>query len=215
MTAVVCAALVIFAASAVSAQSSVSRQGARRMEVTLQRFERGAWKVIDPGLILDKNDRVRFRFKANFSGYLYVTNQSTSATTTLLFPRQDTGSSHRIAANREYVIPATQQGAFRVDGPEGYDVVSWLVSPVELGRPDPPVPSAMPAPPQGKLIPRCDDTIFRARGACVDSAAGPQAANKDEKSEGLVVIREKESSVIASTVPLKGPIVYEFHLAHR
>jgi hypothetical protein len=212
MRTAVCAALVISAEFALSAQSRVYKQGARRMEVTLERFEQGAWKVIEPGLILDKNDRVRFRFKANFSGYLYVTNQSTSEMTTLLFPRQDTGSNHRIAANREYLIPATQQGSFRVDGPEGYDIVSWLVSPVELGRPEPPAP---PASPPGKLIPRCDDTIFRARGACVDSAAGAQAANKDEKAEGLVVIREKKSSVIASTVPLKGPIVYEFHLAHR
>jgi hypothetical protein len=216
MKTIACAALAISAACSLDAQSRVSRQGPRRMEVTLERLEQGAWKVIDPGLILDKNDHVRFRFKANFSGFLYVTNQSTSDRTTLLFPRQDTGSDHRIVANREYLIPATTQGSFRVDGPEGYDIVSWLVSPVELGRPDSPPP--VPSPP-GKLTPRCDDTIFRARGTCVDSSAGPQAvasaAKNDKKSEGLVVIREKESSVIAAPTPLKGPIVYEFHLAHR
>ena len=181
------------------------------MEIALERLEDNEWKVIDPGLVLGNNDRVRFRFKANFSGYLYVTNQSTSEKTTLLFPRQDTGANNRIIANREYLIPASQ-GAFRVGGPEGYDVVSWLVSPVELGRPDPP---AAPVVPEGKLLPRCDDTIFRARGACVDSAAGPQPTKRADSPEELVVIREKQASVIASMQPLRSPIIYEFLLAHR
>jgi hypothetical protein len=206
-----CTLLTLLLLPALEAQSRVSKQGAHRMEVTLERLEEGAWKIIDPGLVLAKNDHVRFRFKSNFTGYLYVTNQSTSAASTLLFPRQDTGAGNRIVANREYMIPATS-GAFRVDGPEGFDVISWLVSPVELGRPAAPAP---PPAPQGRLLPRCDDTIFRARGACVDTSAGAQAGSNDDKPGGILVIRDKESSVIASTVPLKRPIVYEFHLAHR
>jgi hypothetical protein len=194
-------------AAALAAQSRISTQGAHRMEVTLQRLESGQWKTIDPGLVLDKNDRVRFRFRANFAGFLYVTNRSTSDTTTLLFPRQDTGSDNRIAANKEYLVPATQ-GAFRVDGPPGYDVVAWTVSPVELGRPEPPPP---PTEVPSSMKPRCDDTIFKARGACVDTAAGPQA----KKDDGLVFIRDKSSSVISSNTPLKAPVVYEFHLAHQ
>src|SRR3954452_9287872 len=95
-------------------QTRVSQQGAHRMEITVERLESGSWKVIDPALVLDKNDRIRFRFKANFAGFLYVTNQSTSATNSLLFPRVDTGSNNRIAANREYMVP-TAKGAFRVD----------------------------------------------------------------------------------------------------
>jgi hypothetical protein len=191
--------------------SRVSQQGAHRMEITLERLEQGAWKVIDPSLVLDKEDRIRFKFKANFSGYLYVTNQSTSATSALLFPRVDTGSNNRVVANREYIVPTTK-GAFRVDGPAGYDVVAWMISPVELGRPEaPPVASMPPA----NMTPRCDDTLFRARGACLDTAAGPQAAKKEKQGENLVFIREKDSSVISTTAPLKAPVVYEFHLAHR
>lgn len=193
-------------------QSRVSQQGAHRMEITLERLESGTWKSIDPALVLEKDDRIRFKFKANFSGFLYVTNQSTSATSSLLFPRVDTGSNNRVIANREYVVP-TSKGAFRVDGPAGYDVVAWMISPVELGRPEaPPVASMPPA----NMTPRCDDTLFKARGECLDSSAGPQAAKKnDNKPEDLVIIREKESSVISSTARLKAPIVYEFHLAHR
>src|SRR5688572_11951694 len=204
-------AMLIFAAVAFAEQSKISQQGAHRMEITLERYESGTWKIIDPNLVLDKNDKIRFKFKANFSGFLYVTNQSTSSTSSLLFPRVDTGSNNRIAANREYVVPTTK-GAFRVDGPAGYDVVAWMISPVALGRPEaPPVASMPPA----NMTPRCDDTLFKARGACLDSSAGPQAAKKTETSEELVFIREKDSSVISSTAPLKAPLVYEFHLAHR
>src|SRR3954451_12969301 len=110
-------------------------QNASRMEITLERRDGNAWKSVDPGLVLAANERVRFRFKSNFKGYLYVTNHSTSGTSTLLFPRQDTGSVNRIEAGKEYMVPATSQGAFRVEGPAGFDVISWLVSPVTLNAP--------------------------------------------------------------------------------
>lgn len=204
-------AVFLLAALGFAEQSRVSQQGAFRMEITLERLESGSWKVIDPALVLEKNDRIRFRFKANFSGFLYVTNQSTSSNNSLLFPRVDTGSNNRIVANREYVVP-TAKGAFRVDGPPGYDVVAWMISPVELGRPEaPPTPSMPPV----NMTPRCDDTLFKARGECLDSSAGPQAAKKDQKADDLVFIRDKDSSVISSTTPLKSPLVYEFYLAHR
>lgn len=203
--------LLLLSALCMADDKRVSQQGAHRMEVTLERLEAGSWKAIDPSLVLDKDDKIRFKFKANFSGYLYVTNQSTSATSSLLFPRVDTGSNNRIAANREYMVPATK-GAFRVDGPAGYDVVAWLISPVELGRPEaPPRPSMPPA----NMTPRCDDTLFKARGACLDSSAGPQASKSDDQKRELVFIREKDSSVISSTTPLKAPFIYEFHLAHK
>lgn len=188
-------------------QSRVSTQGPHRMEIMLERRDNNAWHLVDPGLVLAKNDRVRFRFKTNFRGFLYVTNQSTSGTSTLLFPREDTGSQNRVEANREYMVPATQ-GAFRVNGPEGFDVVSWLVSPVELTRPQAQLPGA----PAGDMKPRCDDTIFQARGECVDSGGGVKSL---DQSKGLIVIREKKSSVVSSPEPLKGPVVYEFRLAHR
>ena len=81
------------------------------MEITLERLESGSWKVDRSALVLEKDDRIRFKFKANFSGFLYVTNQSTSSTNSLLFPRVDTGSNNRIVANREYVVP-TAKGRF-------------------------------------------------------------------------------------------------------
>jgi hypothetical protein len=188
-------------------------QTASRMEITLERRDGNAWKSVDPGLVLAADEKVRFRFKSNFKGYLYVINHSTSGTNTLLFPRQDTGSVNRIEAGKEYVVPATQ-GAFRVEGPAGYDVISWMVSPVVLNAPALPERTETSAPPL-EMKPRCDDTIFKARGDCVDTSAGPKSQADNASSRELVFMRQKNSSVIASPTPLQGPVVYEFRLAHK
>jgi hypothetical protein len=202
-----------------AAQSKVSEQGPHRMEVVLEKREGATWKVIDPGLVLARNEKVRFRFKANFDGYLYVTNRSTSGNNSLLFPREDTGTQNRIEAGKEYVVPATA-GAFRVDGPPGHDVVSWMVSPVELNRPASPMssPNWDNSRPEkvdpSSMKPRCDDAIFKARGECVDTAAGLRQSDAGQGRE-LVIIKEKKASVVSAMTPLTGPVVYEFRLAHR
>lgn len=205
------AVLWLSAASAFS-QSSVSSQGTHRMEITLERLENRSWKVIEPALVLDSGDRVRFRFRANFDGYLYVTNSTTSAESTLLFPRRDTGTDNRVVAGREYLIPSSD--AFRVSGPAGHDIVSWLVSPAALGPLEPPARDVEALPPDN-LTPRCDDSLFRARGMCLDASAGPQAKKEGRDREDLMVIRKKKQSVISPTAPLKAPMVYEFRLAHK
>jgi hypothetical protein len=76
------------------------------MEILLDRLEGDAWRAIDPGLVLERSDRVRFRFRTNFDGYLYVLNQSTSGKYEQLFPRQETGQNNRIEAGKQYQVPA-------------------------------------------------------------------------------------------------------------
>ena len=61
-------------------------QGAHRMEMMLERLDGDTWRAIDPGLVLAQGDRVRFKFRTNFDGYLYVMNQSTSGKYEQLFP---------------------------------------------------------------------------------------------------------------------------------
>jgi Domain of unknown function (DUF4384) len=209
--------------------ATAAAQGPNRIELTLERQESGNWRAVDPGLVFDTGDRVRFRFHANFDGYLYVVNQATSGNYETLFPRQDTGEQNRIEAGKEYVVPATQ-GWFRITGPPGYDVLYWLVTPLALGaqpkyQPLPPPPKSGPVPP--RLTPRCDDTIFKARGECVDTSAGPKGVKPAEKlpenlsgvpgaaSRELMFIRKQKSSVVASPAPFGGPVIYEFRVAHR
>jgi len=217
----------LMAAMVVSAgaQTKSITQGPHRMELTLERRSASGWKVMDPGYIFAKGDQVRFRYKTNFAGALYVMNQGTGGAYTKLFPREDTGMANRIAPGREYLVPATD-GAFRVEGPPGHDVIYWVVQPVDDYVPLAPPPTHM-AKAMETLTPRCDDTILRAKGDCVDSSAGPQAVgdkgqlpeniqkSAGDTSKDLVFMKKQGRSVVSSPVPLAGPVVFEFRLAHK
>jgi hypothetical protein len=187
------------------------------MEIILERHESGAWKTIDPGLILGQGDLVRFRFRATFDGYLYVINSGTSGSQSLLFPGDSTGRDNRVQAGKDYFIPSTG-ASFKVAGPAGHDIVYWLVSPVPLGSN--PV-AAAPKRPAGTLIPRCDQTIFRARGLCIDSSAGPRNIPANDAlpfpnmtRRELVIVQDKDKARVSPSGKMTGPIVYEFRLAH-
>jgi len=222
------AAAIAIAAALGFSQSHAMKQGPHRMEIVLERFDGGAWRSIDPGLVLAQGDRVRFRYHTNFDGYLYVADLGTSGKYEQLFPREDTGQDNRVASSKEYQVPATS-AAFRVAGPPGHDIVYWMVSPARLNEGAPRLPAAPPAPPKPTpgLIPRCDDSILRARGDCVDSSAGPkliprgepvpqdlmEAAGRGERD--LVFMREGKAAVISSPAPLTGPVIYQFRLAHK
>jgi hypothetical protein len=204
-----------------------AQQAPPRMEITLERQEGNQWKRVDPGLVFEANDRLRFRFRANFEGRLYVMNFGTSGNYSLLFPREETGRQNRIVGGKEYRVPATEAW-FRVAGPPGHDVLYWLMSPVSLGGEEltPPAPPAKSQPPR-ILTPRCDDALFKARGQCIDSSAGPRNVTstrdlpdningiKGLQSRELIIMRNQESVSISSAGPLRSPVVYEFRLAHR
>ena len=209
-------------------QMHTMMQGAHRMELSLERFEGKNWKIIDPGTILEQGERVRFRFRTNFEGWLYVTNLTTSGNYEQLFPRAETGQDNRISTGREYQVPSTST-VFKIGGPAGYETVYWLVSPLRLNEAGPslqPVPSAAPSKPLTDLRPRCDDAILHARGECIDSTAGPKLiprgqelpqapAQAGDNSRELLFMRQQGKAVIASTAPLTGPVIYEFRLAHK
>jgi len=215
------------------AAQTASQQGPYRMEIVLERRDAGAWHAVDPGLVLEQNDRVRFRFHTNFAGYLYVMNQSTSGTYSMLFPSEETGRENQIRAGKEYLVPATET-LFRIGGPAGHEIVYWMVTPADL-HVDAESPKYVPLPPPppkekqlpSNLIPRCDDTLFRARGECIDTSAGLKGMTARELlpdnlaqvpsggSGGLMFLRKQNTAVVSSPVPLKGPVIYEFHLAHK
>lgn len=216
-------------AQTAAAQKASLERGPHKLEIVLERWNASRWEKIDPGLVLKQDERVRFRATANFDGYLYVMNQGTSGDYARLFPSEDAGMQNEIRAGKEYVVPATE-GAFRITGPAGHEIVYWMISPAELGaRPEyaplPPPPEPQSLPPH--LLPRCDDTIFRARGDCVDTSAGPQAVNEDSplpqnlaqvpKASGseLLFVQKEGSSVVSAPPALAGPVIFEFRLAHN
>jgi hypothetical protein len=199
----------------------------QRVALKVDRQESGAWREMNAATVFNTGDRVRFRVQANFSGYLYVMNHGTSGSYELLFPRSYTGSDNRLEAGKEYVVPAAQ-GWFGVGGPAGYDTVYWLLSPVELThsyRPLPPPPATPQLP--STLRPRCDDTVFKARGECLDDSAGVKPVAPGEKlpqnlsgiagatPRELLFMQEKGGVVMSSPQPLSVPVVYELRLAHH
>lgn len=220
-------------APAALCQTSPAAQESRRLEIILERKSGDEWRIADPGLVFEQNDEVRFRLSGNCDGYLYVMNLNTSGGYALLFPREDTGQANRIQADKEYLVPATE-GWFRITGPPGYEIVYWLVSPVQLqSEAIDSKPGLVPLPPPqfGKrppnLLPRCDDSIFKARGDCIDNSAGPKGIGEPDNlpenltgiagaaSRELTFSRMENSSVITSPASLRGPVIFEFRLAHR
>jgi Domain of unknown function (DUF4384) len=207
-----CAGAVVALAAAAPAfpQPRTLSEGAHRMQILLDRREGSAWREIDPGLVLASGDRVRFRFRTNFDGYLYVSNRGSSGKYEQLFPRPETGEDNRILAGKEYEAPATAS-LFRIAGPPGYELVYWLVSPSPLSA-----GAAEHHGPALRLEPRCDDAILKARGDCVDSSAGPRLEPPATNSRpDLLLMRQENTAVFASKEPLKGPVVFEYRLAHR
>jgi hypothetical protein len=200
----------------------------QRLEITIEKRDSGAWKVMDPGHVFQNGDQVRFRFKSSQPGYLYVINEGTTGEQVTLFPSEQAGNDNRIEPGKEYAIPSTS-GAFRVTGPGGYDNVYWVLSPVRIAAaaveqykplPPPPKPGTVPA----NLSPRCDDTILRARGECVDSAGAGLKPNTPSglTPRELFFVQKGNQSVVsvppAPPVALAAkapPITYLFKIAHK
>ncbi len=200
----------------------------RRIEVVLEQWSGQNWKAIDPGRVLRQGDRVRFRFTSDFDGYLYVTNLGTSGRYELLFPTADTGSENRVEAGKSYLVPATQ-AQFIVSGPAGHDISYWMISPRPMNPTDLlPAGGAPAAPrvPPHRMKPRCDDSLFRARGECIDSSAGLRSVPNDNalpeswsklnraNSRELFFMRKSETQVITAPATTEGPVIYEFRIAH-
>jgi hypothetical protein len=203
------------------------------MQITVERQakDRKA-EVTSPQHVFHSGDLVRFRFRSSFDGYLYVMDQSTSGKYLLLFPAKDAQEANRVEQDKEYLIPASSGSWFRVDDPPGYETVYFVISPVKLEKPTEqethPLP-AEPPPPNApaELLPRCDDSVFRARGECVDVLAGPRAVGKDDTvpsqlpaipgtaPRDITVINKPSTTVVAPKDGASGPLIYEFRLAHK
>jgi len=184
-----------------------------------------------PGHVFQAGDVVRFRVTARgMEGYLYVIDQGTSGAYTTLFPAEASHADTFLHVDQEVFVPSVEDGWFEVGGPAGFDVLYFVVSPKpidiapgsgESGKPVPEVP--LP----DSLKPRCDDAIFRARGECVDSTAGPAPLARDvplppqistaakNATRDLVLEEDNEDHSVKATAPLDKPAVYVFRLAHH
>ena len=184
-----------------------------------------------PGHVFRAGDVVRFRVSARgMEGYLYVIDQGTSGSYTTLFPAQGSHADTFLHANQDVFVPSVEDGWFEVDGPAGFDVLYFVVSPKPIEVPPASGESAAPAqepPLPESMKPRCDDAIFRARGECVDSTAGPAPLARDvtlppqitaaakNAARDLVLEENAEDHSLTAVAPLDKPAIYVFRLAHQ
>ncbi len=201
--------------------AQVSPSGARKIKLVLERLDDKTWKPVDPGLVLNSGDKVRFRMESNLKGFLYVMNYDSSGKYSVLFPSAELGSDNQIKPGQVRHIPR-EEDVFRIAGPAGQEVIYWVVSPVSLpGYGTPPTAPRTPL----QLSPRCDDTLLRARGECIDSTAGargidvegdlPTPIKPKSRPSDLVFLREDNQSVVATKDGSSAPIVYEFRISHH
>lgn len=204
----------------------------QKMEVSVERKIGDRIERMDPNHVFEPGDMVRFRFKPSFDGYLYVMDHSTSGRYVLLFPKEETGLENRIEHNRTYVLPMTESGWFRIEGPSGHEVLYWVVSPAKLSDAGtgsfalPKLP-ADSTPLDPAITPRCDDAIFKTRGDCIDVTAGAQPVKTskelpptisplaDPTARGIVVMKSDKKTSVVAPAGSDAPFVYTFHLAHK
>lgn len=203
-----------------------------RTEVVIEKQDGDKVTAMSPQHVYSSGDMIRIKFRTNTEGFLYVVNRDTQNKLTVLFPREETGRDNKVRANTDYLIPSTTDGWFRIQGVPGYDTTYFVLSPTDLqvpaktAQPEPPATAPTPITPS-TMKPRCDDTLFRARGECMDSEAGVRRLPPSEKlpsgapahgkmvSRDLTFIRQPRSTVILSKPSTDGYVVYEFRIAHQ
>lgn len=228
----------IFAVCAVASAQTQAKLN-RRYDLILEKKDGAAVRTMDPAHVFNDGDLIRFRLRPGVNGYLYVLNHGSSGKYEQLFPRVGQSESREVRMGRDYVIPDSDAGWFRIQGPAGYETVYFLISPLDLGRslfPHAPEAQATTKPdPQPQTAdqsafdsatPRCDDELFRSRGECLDKKAGLKPVQPGESlpsglppvsvgSRDLVIVKGSDDTSVASTEPFDVPVVYHFKIAHK
>ena len=193
------------------------------VDITLERQRDGKVETMVPGHVFTKGDVIRLKVTSHYDGYLYVMNQGTSGKFATVFPAMQTGSDNRVKLGKQYLVPAVEDGWFEVNGPAGFDVLYFLLSPGVLATP---VLSSFSAPgPVSSLRPRCNDEIFRARGDCTDDSAGPAVVPRGEdlpaplapiagSASRDITFTNKSNGAVGVQGESSAPMLYTFRLAH-
>lgn len=212
-----------------SARTQPASSAKALLEITLEKQIGDKTQLMSAEHVFEPGDVVRFRLHSDYNGYLYVTNQGTSGEFATLFPSADTGSDNRITPSGNYIVPA--DGGFKISGPAGFETVYFLLSPTPLAqsaaatRPGAPSSFTMPGP-VSSLKPRCNDAVFRARGECMDSTAGPSAIPAGaplppeisplagSASRDITFTRNNGKTTVDAKAG-NAPVIYTFRLAHH
>jgi hypothetical protein len=184
-------------------QPGQNQQQEQQMRIVVEQQTGSAFRIVSPQHIFKTGDMIRFRVTSSADGFLYVSDRAASGKYSELFPAK--GAGNRLEHGKDYRMPAATRAWFRIEPPAGYETIffTFTSSPV-LHRNEPANPYAKPAPQASpaELVPRCDDTTFRARG----DGLTPRDVS---------IVQGPDSSVVTPVVPGDAPIIYEFRIAHR
>lgn len=198
------------------------------IDVSVDQLRAGRWEARDPRTVFRQGDALRFRFRSNVPGYLYVISKGSSGQWAWLYPSVGSAAPNFVDADKDHVIPAGD-GSFQVSAGPGYDTLYWILAPNAVGggakAPAPEsTPDSSPAE-TSPLLPRCQDQTNLARGGCIDRNSGPRIASARGPLPGLggegLQSRDLRFSVkpagarISAPGPFRQPIFYEFRLAHE
>jgi hypothetical protein len=195
------------------------------LEILLEQVVGSQAIPVVPKHVFDSGDTLRIRITSHFDGYLYIMDQGTSGRYATVFPSATAGSDNQVHAGQSYLIPSTPGNTFQISGPAGFDVLYILLSPEPIA---PPSAASFVAPgPVSSLKPRCNDSIFRARGECIDPLAGAAPLPQDEPlpapiaplagsaSRDITVTRQKDGVTVSGEANKTAPLIYTFRLAHH
>jgi hypothetical protein len=211
-----------------AASPAASRTAATKpaLRITLEKKAAdGKIQTVASDHVFDPGDVVHFRVQSDFDGFLYVMNQGSSGRFATVFPSTDAGADNHVRQGQMFSIPAIEDSWFEISGPPGFDVLYFLLSPSSIA---PPPPSAFVAPgPVSSLKPRCNDSIFRARGECTDVTAGPAPLPREAPlpaplapiagmaSRDITVVKKQDGVTVGSNGSRTAPVIYTFRLAHN
>jgi hypothetical protein len=185
----------------------------------------GKIQTVSSDHVFDPGDIVHFQVQSDFDGFLYVMNQGSSGRFATVFPSTDAGSDNRVRQGQTFYIPAIDDSWFQISGPAGFEVLYFLLSPEAIATP---APSSFVAPgPISSLRPRCNDSIFCARGECTDVTAGPAALPQGAPlpaplapiagmaSRDITVVKKQGGVTVGTSGNKTVPVIYTFRMAHN
>jgi hypothetical protein len=193
------------------------------VDITLERRRNGKIEPMSAGHVFAVGDIIRLKLTSHYDGYLYVMDQGTSGKFATVYPSMQTGNDNRVHMAKQYLVPAVEDGWFQVEGPAGFDVLYFLLSPSALATPS--VSSFVAPGPVSSLRPRCNDEIFKARGDCTDDSAGPAAVPPGQElpapiaplANGAsrdITFTSKANGTVGVVGESTAPMLYTFRLAH-
>ena len=210
-----------------TAQASAAATGMRpALRISLEKKGTdGKVQAVASDHVFDPGDVMHFKLQSDFDGYVYVLDQGSSGKFTTVYPSSDAGRDNRVRQGQTFSIPSLDESWFEVNGPAGFDVLYFLLSPNAIATPP---ASAFVAPvPVNTLKPRCNDEIFKSRGECTDVRAGAAALPKDAPlpaplqpiagmaSRDITVVKKPNGVSVGSSGNQTAPVIYTFRMAHR